>query len=284
MMLTALANLATRRSRTVIVAALIGAVVAGAVGAGVASRLQPYGADDPATESVQADKRLHDAGFQDLGVIALVRNAPVSSAGTKHRLDALAARISEDPAVGRISDYYNTGSRAFVSRDGRSTYLAVALKPSGDKARSDAAKRIADRLDGAPGVTLGGPDLANEQVNKKVESDLRRAELLAFPLLFLLSLLFFRSLVAALLPLLIGGLAIVGTFFILRIASEIGSISIFTLNLTTGLGLGLAIDYSLFMVSRYREELARRGVEGHAPAARTARWEALRATMRTAGR
>jgi uncharacterized membrane protein YdfJ with MMPL/SSD domain len=108
--------------------------------------------------------------------------------------------------------------------------------------------------------------------------------MLAFPLLFLLSLLFFRSLVAALLPLLIGGLAIVGTFFILRIASEVGSISIFALNLTTGLGLGLAIDYSLFIVSRYREELARRGVDLVRPGGRTERWEALRATMRTAGR
>jgi uncharacterized membrane protein YdfJ with MMPL/SSD domain len=89
--------------------------------------------------------------------------------------------------------------------------------------------------------------------------DLRLAEALAFPLLFLLSLLFFRSLVASLLPLMIGGLAIVGTFLILRIASEIGSISIFALNLTTALGLGLAIDYSLFVVSRYREEIAKDG-------------------------
>ena len=85
------------------------------------------------------------------------------------------------------------------------------------------------------------------------------AEMLAFPLLFLLSLLFFRSLVAALLPLMIGGLAIVGTFLILRLASEFGSISIFALNLTTALGLGLAIDYSLFIVSRYREEIAKDG-------------------------
>ena len=83
--------------------------------------------------------------------------------------------------------------------------------------------------------------------------------MLAFPLLFLLSLLFFRSLVASLLPLMIGGLAIVGTFLILRVASEFGSISIFALNLTTALGLGLAIDYSLFIVSRYREEIAKDG-------------------------
>jgi uncharacterized membrane protein YdfJ with MMPL/SSD domain len=98
--------------------------------------------------------------------------------------------------------------------------------------------------------------------------------MLAFPLLFLLSLLFFRSLVAALLPLLIGGLAIVGTFLVLRAASELGSISIFALNLTTGLGLGLAIDYSLFIVSRYREEIAKTGPG----------LPAMRRTMATAGR
>src|SRR5207244_11428433 len=105
-------------------------------------------------------------------------------------------------------------------------------------------------------------------------SDLRRAEMLAFPLLFLLSLLFFRSLVAALLPPLIGGLAIVGTFLMLRLASEVTSVSIFSLNLVTGLGLGLAIVYSLVMVSRYREEIAR---SGPGP-------EAMRRTLATAGR
>ncbi len=273
-MLSALARLATRRSRTVIVGAIVASIAAAAFGAGVAGRLQPYGADDPATESVQADDRLQDAGFRDLGVIALVSGMDVTSAEGRQRVSELAGRISGDPAVGRISDYYNTGSRAFVSRDGRSTYLAVALKPTGDKERSDAAKRLEDRLEGTPGVTLGGPDLASEQVNKQVESDLRRAELLAFPLLFLLSLLFFRSLVAALLPPLIGGLAIVGTFLMLRVASEFTSMSIFALNLVTGLGLGLAIDYSLFMVSRYREEIARTGPG----------FEAMRRTMATAGR
>jgi RND superfamily putative drug exporter len=100
------------------------------------------------------------------------------------------------------------------------------------------------------------------------------AEMLAFPILFLLSLLFFRSGVAALLPLMIGGLAIVGTFLLLRIANEVVDVSVFALNLTTGLGLGLAIDYSLFVVSRYREEIAKSG-----PGA-----EAMRRTMNTAGR
>jgi RND superfamily putative drug exporter len=98
--------------------------------------------------------------------------------------------------------------------------------------------------------------------------------MLAFPLLFLLSLLFFRSLVAAALPLLVGGLAIMGTFLTLSLASEVGSVSIFALNLTTGLGLGLAIDYSLFIVSRYREEIAKDGPG----------LPAMRRTMATAGR
>jgi uncharacterized membrane protein YdfJ with MMPL/SSD domain len=273
-MLNALAGLATRRARRIVVLAVLGAVVAGALGAGVANRLDPYGDDDPATESVQADERLQVAGYQELGLIALVRGVDVSSPETRRRVESLASRISEDPAVGRIAGYYTTGSRDFVSTNGRSTYLAVDLKPTDDKERQDAAKRVADRLDNAPGVTFGGPSLAQEQVNHQVESDLRRAEMLAFPLLFLLSLLFFRSLVASLLPPLIGGLAIVGTFLMLRVASEFTSVSIFALNLVTGLGLGLAIDYSLFMVSRYREEIARSGPG----------MEAMRRTMATAGR
>jgi RND superfamily putative drug exporter len=273
-MLNALANLATRRSRTVIAIAVVAFIVAGTLGAGVADRLDPYGAEDPATESVQADDRLEDAGHHALGVIALVRGIDVSSPMTKQRVDRLASRISRDRAVGRVDGYYTTGSQAFVSKDGNATYLAVSLIPTGDKERQEAAKRIADRLEGTPGVTLGGPALAQEQVNKQVESDLRKAELLAFPFLFLLSLLFFRSGVAALLPPLIGGLAIVGTFLMLRIASAVTSVSIFALNLVTGLGLGLAIDYSLFMVSRYREEIARSG-----PGA-----EAMRRTLATAGR
>ncbi len=88
-MLNALADLASRRARRIVVAAVVGAVVAGALGAGVASRLDPYGDDDPATESVQADERLEDAGYQELGVIALVRGVDVSSPETERRVESL---------------------------------------------------------------------------------------------------------------------------------------------------------------------------------------------------
>ena len=283
-MLDSLARFVYRRRRLVAIGAAIFFVIAGAIGGSVASHLDPYGADDPATDSVKADNLLQARGFRDASVIVLVRNAPIANSSTRARVEGIERQLRDRGGVAWVRGYYDTHSRAFVSDDRTESYLSVALKPTDDKALQDAASGIADQLSAEPGVLVGGYALANEQVNKQVESDLRKAEMLAFPLLFLLSLLFFRSLVAALLPLLVGGLAIIGTFFILRIASEVGSISIFALNLTTGLGLGLAIDYSLFIVSRYREELARRGVDLARPAGRTESWEALRATMGTAGR
>ncbi len=283
-MLDSLARFVYRRRRFVAVGGAVFFILAGGIGGSVANHLDPYGADDPATESVKADNLVQGQGYRETGVIVLVNDAPVANPGTRARVEGIERRLRGREDVAHVTGYYDTRSRDFVSNDGDRTYIAVALRPTDDKARQDAASSIADQLDGEPGVGVGGPSLAEEQVNKQVESDLRRAEMLAFPLLFLLSLLFFRSLVAAFLPLMIGGLAIIGTFFVLRVASELGSISIFALNLTTGLGLGLAIDYSLFIVSRYREELAKRGVDSSGAGGRTERWEALRATMRTAGR
>jgi RND superfamily putative drug exporter len=283
-MFDSLARFVYRHRRFVGIGAAVFFVIAIAIGGSVAKHLAPYGNDDPATQSVQADKLLESKGFRDTSVVVLF-NGRVGSPGERARVLRVERRLRARGDVARVSGYYDTGARQFVSRDRHQTYLAVSLRPTDDKKRQDAANSITDMLSGKPGVTVGGYSVAQQQVNSQTESDLRRAELLAFPLLFLLSLIFFRSAVAALLPLLVGGLAIVGTFLILRIASEFGSISIFALNLTTGLGLGLAIDYSLFIVSRYREELAKRGVDSHArTAGRTERWEALRATLRTAGR
>ncbi len=258
-MFDALARLADGRARRVGLFALLFFLVAAALGGSVANRLDPYGADDPATETVESRERLHDAGLRIPAVLAIVKDAPVAAPATRARVEALERSVRRRPDVKSVTGYYDTHSPVFVSKDGRSTYFAVALKTFDDKKWQETGADIADELSKRPGVIVGGAAVAQEQVNDQVEKDLRMAEMLAFPLLFLLSFLFFRSLVASVLPLMIGGLAIVGTFLILRIASEVGSISIFALNLTTALGLGLAIDYSLFVVSRYREEIAKDG-------------------------
>jgi uncharacterized membrane protein YdfJ with MMPL/SSD domain len=273
-MFNALASLAQRHGKRTVIFAAVFFVIAGALGGGVASKLAPYGDDDPATESVKAADRLEADGYRDPSVIVLFQNTSPTSSSGQQRIRGVERQLRADPDVSRVTGYLETRSPDFVSHNGTATYLAVSLKPTDDKEQQDAAKRIADDLSGQPGVTVGGIALAQQQVNKQVEKDLRKAELLAFPILFLLSLLFFRSAVAALLPLMIGGLAIVGTFLLLRVANEFVSVSIFALNLTTGLGLGLAIDYSLFVVSRYREEIAKAG-----PGA-----EAMKRTLNTAGR
>jgi uncharacterized membrane protein YdfJ with MMPL/SSD domain len=269
-----LARLADRRGKGVVIAAVAFSILAGALGAGVADRLDPYGADDPDTESVKADERLEDAGYRETGVIVLVDGVDVDSAADRERIQALEEEVGADEDVIDVASFYTTGSRDFVSSDGSSTYLSVRLAPTDDGDIQDAGERIADELADEPGVTVGGGAVAQQQANEQVEEDLRTAELYAFPILFLLSLLFFRSLVAAALPLLVGGLTIVSTMLMLSVAAELGSISVFALNLVIGLGLGLAIDYSLFIVSRYREEIAKTG-PGLA---------AMRRTMATAGR
>jgi RND superfamily putative drug exporter len=223
---------------------------------------------------VIAEQRLEQAGFRATGLVALIDDVDVLASEGRQRVQAITRELETDPEVALVSGFLSTGSRDFVSEEGDATYLAVALAPTDDQGRHEAAERIADSLADEAGVTVGGPALAESQVNGQVERDLRTAELFAFPLLFLLSLVFFRSLVAALLPLLVGGLTIVGTFLMLRVASELSSISIFALNVAIGLGLGLAIDYSLFIVSRYREEIARTGPG----------LEAMRRTLATAGR
>ncbi len=176
-----------------------------------------------------------------------------------------------DPATASVASVTSTRDERFVSRDGTSTYLAGTLKTSADE------DLVVERLEAAfakqPDVTLGGSLFAQTQLGESVIADLGRAETLAFPILFLLTLLFFRGR-AAVLPLAVGITTIFGTFLVLAGVNQFYGLSIFALNLVIGLGLGLAIDYTLFLVTRFREELRHQG-----PGA-----GAIRTTMETAGR
>src|SRR5262249_41894160 len=167
-------------------------------------------------------------------------------------------------------------ARELIARDGRSLVVSVHLDTNDieDKGGlvAEDVEPIAEgnRLD----VAMGGFAPSFNEVNDQTQSDVTKAELIAFPVLALLLLIVFRGVVAASIPLLIGGVSIVGTLFVLRVMSMFVDTSIFALNIATGLSLGLAVDYALLMVSRYREEIGRDG----------ATREAHLRTVTTAGR
>ena len=257
-MLRRLADLATDRPKRVLAGTLVFFLVAVAFGGPVAGLLSDDDEfDDPASESQVAAQQLDDAAGVDQapGVVVLVRDA------TPQRVDAIAAEVKREPRVARTE----VGP---PSRDGDSRYVAVTLKAGDD------GDDVAERIDGTARRPRGGDSsaarrLAGPMIGEQVQEDLARAELLAFPFLFLLSLWVFRGFVAALLPLFVGVLSIFGTFLALRLTNEITPLSVFALNLAIAMGLGLAIDYSLFVVSRYREELERSGPAGKRCAARS---------------
>ncbi len=275
-MLTNLATFIHANGRRMLLVAVLATAIAGVFGFGVAKHMSPYGADDPATQSVQATTRFEAAAGRKIapGIVAIVSGGDVRSRAVERRVEQVAGQLRAGPDVASAVSFYETHDRAMVSRDRRSTYVLAYFEPRSDRQLEDAAKRIEDRFAGQHDVRLGGEQIANAQANTQVGHDLARAELLAFPFIFLLSLLFFRSLVAALLPPLLGAVAIAVTFFALRIVASFTDLSVFALNFVTGMGLGLAIDYSLFMVSRYREEAATSGFGV----------QTLQRTMQSAGR
>lgn len=274
-MLDRLARFLSRRRRLVLVASVVFVIFAGAIGGPVFGLLDSDGDfDDPAAEAVLAREDVARATGASAtpDLLALVRlDAPADSPDGQAAIAAV-ARDLEVPGVADVQAYAGGGDRSLVSEDGRSSYLVATFASGAD---DDAVvERIEERVGDDDAVTLGGSVISQTEVGEQVSEDIARAELLAFPILFLLSLFVFRGVVAALLPLVVGALTILTSFLVMRLVNEVEPMSIFALNLITGLGLGLAIDYSLFIVSRFREELAR----GQGTA------DALSATMRSAGR
>ena len=266
-MLDAVASLVARRPRGIVAVAAVFGIVALVFGGRVAQSLAPFGFDDPATESVKARETVERvAGYDpDLVLVAIVQPF------TRSEVEHTAALLDKEPTVERVLTVYQTRNPAMVSRDRKATYVLALFRPLEDQVRDRTAKRIEKLFEDDDHVQLGGGVIGFEQVGRIVEEDLLRAELIAFPLLLVLAFWVFRGFVAALLPPFVGGLTILLSFLGLRIATEITPLSVFSLNLVTGMGLGLAIDWSLLVVSRYREELDAGG-------------DAVRRTVATAGR
>jgi len=267
--LSRLAALGLRHPRRVLWSAVFVFVLAAAFGgpaAGVLERDRDFEA--PNSESWNARVALEQATGTaiDPGVLALV-DAPRDGA----RVADVAGRLRADRDVARVVVPPASGDTPLASRDGRSTLVLATLRADAD--RVAAVERLEDTFAGRPGVELGGPDVGIVQVNRQAAEDLAGNELLAFPLLVVLTFLVFRG-VAALLPLAVGVMAVLLTFALLRVLNLAYDLSPFCLNLVIAAGLGLAIDYSLFLVSRFREEL---GAGLPVP-------DAVRRTMATAGR
>jgi uncharacterized membrane protein YdfJ with MMPL/SSD domain len=284
-MIDQLARLATERTRRILIIAGAVFLLAAAIGVPVVTILKSESSDfqDPHAQNQQVLRVVEHATGQAAyyGVAALVSSPTDVRTNPAAQQEAMrvVALLSKQPGFQRALDYPATHLTALVSRNGRQMLVLAAFATR--ERSAEAVEHVRASADPramavATGVAVrwGGSDVVFTEMNKRTSSDLARAETFAFPILLLLAFWVFRGLVAAALPLLVGGFAIVITFLALRLIDQFMGLSIFAVNLVTGVGLGLGIDYSLFILSRYREELAR-GLDTHAAIART---------LRTAGR
>jgi trehalose monomycolate/heme transporter len=279
LMLARLGGMIYRTRWLVLVLALL--IVAGAAvfGTGLFGSLKSGGFNDPASESSRAQTLLDTKlGGATADIVILMSNSSIKAPDATF-MDAatqLLAKLKARPEVASVTSYYSTHSASLLSRDGHETFAVVQLKAKDEATKEKDFKTIQPLITSPVFETkVGGSVAVNVAINKQVSSDLERAELITFPIVAILLLIVFGSLVAASLPLLIGGVAIMGAFAILRAIAGWTDVSIYAANVVTMLGLGLAIDYALFIVTRFREELGRGNGEVKG---------AIERTMSTAGR
>ncbi|MET7940309.1 MMPL family transporter [Streptomyces sp. NPDC005302] len=269
----------TARPRLSLLVALLLTALAVVAGSGVADRLGSGGWEDPTAESTYATKALErefPASQPNLLLLLDAGGSSVDDPAVAAEAKRVTARLAAEPGVTGVGSYWQSGSPALKARDGHEALIAARI--TGDEtAAADTLDRLAPSFRGRSGpveVEIGGPVAVRHEMQTTIREDLTRAEMIALPVTLLLLVMVFGSAIAALLPLGVGIFAILGTNAVLRGLTEVTDVSVFAMNLTTALGLGLAIDYALFIVRRFREELA----TGAAP--RTA----VGTTLRTAGR
>ncbi|MEV6290034.1 MMPL family transporter [Streptomyces sp. NPDC051896] len=272
-------RLVTARPRLSLLVALVLTALAVLAGSGVADRLGSGGWEDPAAESTYATKAL-EREFPDSqpNLLLLVDSGRASVDDPQVAAEArdLAGRLAGEKGVTGVGSYWQSGSPALRAKDGHEALIAARITGD-DNAMGRTLDRIAPHFRGTHGpvqVKLGGIVAVRHEMQTIIKEDLARAEMIALPITLVLLVMVFGSAIAALLPLGIGIVAILGTNAVLRGLTAFTDVSVFALNLTTALGLGLAIDYALFIVRRFREELS----TGATPST------AVGTTLRTAGR
>jgi len=263
-----------RRARLVLVVAVLAVVGFGVLGFGAFGKLKTGGFQDPGAESTTAQTLIDQRFGGSDGVVLLVHaeagtvdDAPARAAGAQ-----AASRLAAVPGVSTVVSYWRTGDPGLRSKDGKYALVLGSTRSDRDLSASELAglRSHSARVD----VTVGGEAAIGNDITAQVFKSLGTAEGITVPLILALLVFAFGSVVAALLPLAVGAIAILGTFAELFVFGSVTSVAVYAVNLTTALGLALAIDYSLLMVSRFREELGR-GLE---PAAAVVR------SVQTAGR
>ncbi|MBC7557892.1 MAG: MMPL family transporter [Dermatophilaceae bacterium] len=275
-------HLVARRAWTVLITGLVLVAAAAVFGLGVFDRLSNGGYDDPASESARslvAERKTFTSHDADIVAIYSSSSMRVGDPAFRQAVRNVVEGLPQG-SVRRVTSWYDTPSPTLVSKDRHSTRVILTLSGASQGEKAALFDRVRPHLQ-ARGLTtsVGGQWAVFRDVNEHVSTDIARAEMISLPIVVLLCLAFFGSVTAALMPAFVGGVAIFGALALVRVITMVTEVSVFAINIVTLIGMGLAIDYALFVVSRFREELARYpGTEReHVNAAITA-------TMATAGR
>ena len=270
-----------RRSKAIFLLAITAVLVFGTLGTQVFSRFDSGGYSDPNSDSAKVWEYLEDTfGVKDPAVVIALESSAgsVDAEATVAAATALEGELRAEPSAENVLSYWSAGRNpAFKSTDGTAAYIFIYLKSEDFTEIDSLGGYYQDKYEGEyqdQRIRVSGGAVFANAINGRIQDDLKLSEAISIPITFILLVLVFGALVASAMPLIIGVTAILGTFFGLYLLTLITDVSIFALNLTTGLGLGLGIDYALLIVNRFREEL-RRGIS---------REDAIVNTMRSAGK
>jgi len=275
-----LGHLLVKRRKSVLAGFIVVAIAAGVIGSLVFARLEGGGYSDPGSDSSKAATYLTDTfKVQDPAIIFIIdAGKSVADPAVAAEVAPIEADLRSMPDIAKTLSYWSAGgAKQLMSADGNSAYLFIYGHDSDPTLLSSLASDLQKKYDGKVGnlrIYVGGIAMFNDAINKKISNDLKVAEIISIPLTFLFLLFVFGGLIASAMPVVVAVSAILGAFLILYLISLFTGVSIFALNLVTGMGMGLGIDYSLLMVNRFREELhSGKSVE-----------EAVANTVKTAGR
>lgn len=271
------------RARFVVVATMVAALLSlGAFGLGLGDRLSQSGWDDPGSESTAAAKIIEETfGRDNRGDVVALYTAPegttVDDPAVADAAQASLRALAENnpDAVDAVLSYWSTRLPAMADRDRQYAIATIGLKGANDTEVLANYQQIADQfaVDGVQ-VDLAGLQPVASALSQGMENDIKRMELIALPAVAILLFFIFRGLVAASLPVVTGVLTVAGAWGVTRLLTSVVEVNVFAQSVISLIGLGLAIDYGLFVVSRFREELDK-GYEVR---------DAVRRTVATAGR